>query len=462
MADTKTRELFETERVPRALAKMALPAIITQLITLIYNIADTYFIGQTDNPYMVAATSLVLTVFLMLTALSNLFGVGGGTLVVRLLGRGEEEEARRAASLCLTMAAGASLIFSVLGFIFMQPLLRLLGASDNTIGYAEQYFFFVIVIGGIPTVLSATMSSMVRNIGHSKSAAFGLGMGGVLNVILDPVFMYVILPEGYEVMGAAIATMISNIVAFIYFIIVYCRLTGKTVLALPRRIEHIKRSSMRSLLSVGLPAAASVLLFDITNIFINRLSSGYGDFQLAAIGIVMKIERLPLNIGIGICMGMTPLMAYNYAAKNEKRMKDFFTCARVAGLAVAFLSVAMYYIFAPFIVEAFIDEAETVGYGIQFLRARCFATPLMFLSFNMVNYMNAVDRGSISLWLAVIRQVFLNIPIVFLLNYLFGMQGIVWTQAVADFFNVIASYIIYCFVSKKVFLPRRDETLELN
>ncbi len=447
--EAKTKELFETMPVPRALAKMAIPAIVTQLITLIYNIADTYFIGQTDNPYMVAATSLVLTVFLMLTALSNLFGVGGGTLVVRLLGQKREDEAEKAASLSLIMALGASALFSVLGFVFMNPLLRVLGASDNTIEYARQYFFFVIVIGGIPTVLSATMSSMVRNIGHSSEAAFGLGMGGVLNVILDPIFMFVLLPSGYEVMGAAIATMISNVIAFIYFIIIYRRLTGSTVLKLPRKIERIESPSMKSLFSVGVPAAASVLLFDVTNIVINRLSSGYGDFQLAAMGIVMKIERLPLNIGIGICMGMTPLIAYNYAANNAKRMKGFFNTARIAGLAVAFCSVALYYVFAPFIIEAFISEAETIKYGTEFLRARCFATPLMFLSFNMVNYMQAVNKGKISLLLAVIRQLCLNIPIVLLLNYFFAMQGIIWTQAVADFFNVIASYVIYYFVTKQ-------------
>ncbi len=455
--ESKTTELFETMPVPKALAKMAIPAIVTQLITLIYNIADTYFIGQTDNPYMVAATSLVLTVFLMLTALSNLFGVGGGTLVVRLLGQKREDEAEKAASLSLIMALGASALFSVLGLIFMNPLLRILGASDNTIEYARQYFFFVIVLGGIPTVLSATMSSMVRNIGHSSEAAFGLGMGGVLNVILDPIFMFVLLPSGYEVMGAAIATMISNVIAFIYFIIIYRRLTGSTVLKLPRKIERIESSSMKSMFSVGVPAAASVLLFDITNIVINRLSSGYGDFQLAAMGIVMKIERLPLNIGIGICMGMTPLIAYNYAAKNARRMKGFFNTARIAGLAVAFCSVALYYVFAPFIIETFINEAETIKYGTEFLRARCFATPLMFLSFNMVNYMQAVNKGKISLLLAVIRQLCLNIPIVLLLNYFFAMQGIIWTQAVADFFNVIASYAIYYFVTKQ---KREDYILQ--
>ena len=440
-ADTK--EIFETRPVPSALAKMAIPTIVSQLITLVYNIADTWFIGQTDNPYMVAASSLVLTIFLMTTALANLFGVGGGSLVVRLLGRKDEEEARKVASLSLVMAAGASLAFSLLCLIFMNPLLRMLGASDNTIGFARQYLLFVVVGGGLPTVLANTMSSMVRNIGYSKEAGFGLGMGGVLNVILDPLFMFVLLPDGYEVAGAAAATMLSNVVTLIYFILVYRKLKGKTVLSMPRTIEKIRRESMSSLFSVGIPAAMGLRLFDLTNIVSNRLAASHGDIELAAIGIVLKVERLPLNIGIGICLGMTPLVAYNYAAKNQKRMKEFFSAARFAGLIVSVICVILYRIFAPYIMQAFISDADTIRYGTEFLKARCFATPFMFLSFHMVHFMQAVDRGKISLYLAMIRQLCLNIPILFLMNYLLGMTGIVWTQLIADILNVVISYIIY-------------------
>ena len=438
-----TREIFETWQVPRALAKMAIPTIVSQLITLVYNVADTWFIGQTNNPYMVAASSLVLTVFLMTTGIANRFGVGGGSLVVRLLGRNDEDEAEKVASLSLVMAAASSLVFSILCFLFMNPLLRLLGASDNTIGFARQYLMFVVVIGCFPTVLANTMSSMVRNIGYSREAGFGLGMGGVLNVILDPLFMFVVFPDGYQVMGAAVATMLSNFITLAYFIFVYKKLEGKTVLALPRSIEKIRRESMGSLFSVGIPAAMSLLLFDLCNIVINRLASGHGDIELAAIGIVLKVERLPLNIGIGICLGMTPLVAYNYASKNHKRMKDFFRTARLVGLIVSVLCVVFYRICAPYIIGAFISDADTVRFGTQFLQSRCFATPFMFLSFHMVHFMQAVDRGKVSFLLAVIRQLCLNIPLLFFLNMFFGMNGIVWTQLTADFINVVISYVIY-------------------
>ncbi len=436
-------EIFETRPILSALATMAIPTIMSQLITLIYNVADTWFIGQTDNPYMVAASSLVATVFLMTVAISNLFGVGGGSLVVRLLGSKDQEEARKVASVSLVMAAGSAAAFSLFCLVFMNPLLQVLGASENTIGYAKQYLFFVVIIGCLPTVLSNTMSAMLRNIGYSKEAAFGLSMGGILNVILDPIFMFVLLPDGYQVLGAALATMLSNVAAFLYYVLTYRRVKSRTILAFPRRVEKIRKKSMGSIFYVGVPAATSLLLYDLTNIVINKLSSSHGDLELAAIGIVLKVERLPLNTCIGICLGMVPLVAYNYAAKNTERMKGFFSAARIAGLAVSLVCLVFYRLCAPYIINAFISDGETVRLGTQFLQARCFAPPVMFLSFHMVHFMNAVGRGKISMWLAVIRQLFLNIPILFVLNALFGMTGIIWTQVTADILNVIASYVIY-------------------
>ena len=306
------------------------------------------------------------------------------------------------ASWSVAVSAFWAIAFSVLCLVFMNPILCTLGASENTITYARQYMFFVVVIGALPTVLSNTMSSMLRNVGYSKEAAFGIGMGGVLNVILDPIFMFVIMPE-----------------------------------------------SKKSLFSVGLPAACSLLLYDLTNMVINMLSSSHGDLELAAMGIILKVERLPLNIGIGICLGMTPLVAYNYAAKNKKRMQAFFKAARTSGLIVAAISLVLYRFGAPVIMEVFISDAETVRLGTAFLQARCFAPPFMFLSFHMVHFMQAVDEGKISFYLAVIRQLCLNIPILFLLNAIFGMDGIIWTQVIADILNVIALYVIYAKVMKK-------------
>jgi len=186
---------------------------------------------------------------------------------------------------------------------------------------------------------------------------------------------------------------------------------------------------------------------------INKLSSSHGDLELAAMGIVLKVERLPLNIGVGICLGMVPLLAYNYAAKNYDRMHGVFKMARLAGLTVSVVCVVLYRVFAPYIMGAFISDADTVRLGTAFLQARCFATPMMFLSFHMIHLMNALGKGKISLSLAVIRQICLNIPMLFVLNALFGMNGVIWTQTIADTCNVIASYVIYRHVMKNV-MPR--------
>lgn len=429
--------------VPRAMAVMAIPTILSQLITLIYNLADTWFVGQTNNPYMVAATSLVLPAYMITIVIANIFGVGGGTLVSRLLGRKDPEEAKRVASLCLQMSLLGALLFSLLCLLFRTQILRLLGASEHTIGYASDYMFYVIIIGGVFSVLSNTMSSMLRSIGYSKNASAGLAMGGLLNIGLDPLFMFVILPDGKQVMGAAIATMLSNMAAFAYFVLMYRKLKDETILTLRPVREKMRPDSMRAVFSVGIPAALSLLLFDLCNIVINRLSASYGDIQLAAIGIVLKAERLPLNTGVGICLGMVPLVAYNYAAKNYKRMKEVFDFSRIVGLGFAVICVVLYRIFAGQIIGAFIRDEETVRYGTMFLRARCFATPLMFLCFNMVHLMQAIGHGGVSFLLAVVRQLVFNIPLLFVMNHLFGVNGIVWTQMVADLFTVIFSYAVY-------------------
>ena len=443
------RAIFEDYPIGKALSVMAFPTIMSQLITLIYNMTDTWFIGRTNNPYMVGAVVMVATIFLMVQTTSTIFGVGGGNQVVSLFGKGDNEEARKTASVSLLMAAGCSLVFSLACWIFRHPLLIFLGASENTYVYAEQYLILVVIIGGIPTVLSNTMSYMVRNVGYSKEAAFGLTAGGLLNIALDPLFMFVLLPHGYEVVGAALATMAANLFSMIYYMVVYVRIQKDTIIEIPRRIEKIRPESMKLIFSVGIPAGLALLFYDMSTIVLNRLSAGYGDQALAAMGIILKIERLPLNTGIGICLGMAPLLAYNYASGNHKRMKKFFSAARNAGLAQALFCVVIYFFFAGPLMQAFIRDPETVAVGTLILKARCFATPLMFLSFHMVYLMQSMQKGGMSLLLAFVRQIILNIPAMILLDHFYGMNGMIWSQVLADAVNVAFSYVMYAYVMKQ-------------
>ena len=449
-ANQDKTEVFETMPVPKALAVMALPTVASQVIVLLYNIADTWFIGRTNNPYMIGAASLVLALFLSMAALSNLFGVGGGNLMARLLGKQDFDEARKTASYSIAMAAITALAFSLLCLAFMDPLLRALGASDNTMRYARQYLLFTVVLGGVPTVLSLCMPMLLRNAGYAREAGFGVGLGGVLNITLDPLFMFVLLPDGYQVLGAALATMLSNVVSLVYFILVYRRLRGQTVLELPRRIEKLTGESKRSFYSVGIPAAVILLLYDAVNIVLNRLAVGHGDLALAAVGIVLKVERLPVNIGLGVCLGMVPLVGYNYARRDFQRMDSFFSAARLVVLAVALVSAVCFWLFAEPIVGAFIDDAETVRLGTAFLKGRCVAVPFMLLGFHIVNFMQAVDKGKVSFLLSVIRHLLLNIPAMIVGNALFGLPGLIWSQAVSDGVNIIVTYLIYFRVRKKI------------
>ena len=451
-AATNKTAIFETMSVPRALTVMALPTVLSQVIVLLYNIADTWFIGRTGNPYMIGAVSLVLALFLSLAALANLFGVGGGSLMVRLMGQGDMEEARKTASYSVAMAAITALVFSLLCLIFMNPLLMALGASDNTIGFARQYLFVTAVLGGIPTVLSLAMPMLLRNAGYAKEAGFGVSLGGVLNIGLDPVFMFVILPDGYEVLGAAIATLTSNVITLIYFILMFRKVRNESVLVLPQRLEKLRKDSRSSLYSVGIPAAIILLLFDLVNIVVNRLAASHGDIPLAAIGIVLRVERLPLNIGLGILLGMVPLIAYNFAKKDFPRMDRFFSTSRVAILTIALLSTALFYLFAQPIIHIFINDAQTIELGARALQARCFAAPFMMLGFQIVNFMQAVNQGKISFLLSIIRHLLLNIPALIIFNALFGFAGLIWAQTVSDVINAVIAYLIYVRVHRRIIL----------
>lgn len=422
---------------------MILPTIASQLIVLIYNMADTFYVGRVNDPYMVAGVSLILPIFNITLCLAGLAGVGGGTLISRLLGIGREDEARRVSCFSLWLSVLLSALFAAAIAVFMRPLLLLLGAGEDTYRYARQYVSCVIVLGGVPTVLSNVMAYLLRSTGRSREASIGIMMGGLLNIVLDPLFMFVLLPRGSEVLGVGIATCLSNCAAFAYFLTVSFRIRRGSVISFNPKYGLPERRSISSIFFVGVPSAMTSLLFDLDYVIIDRLMVAYSDIALAAVGIVLKVERLPLNVGVGICQGMMPLVAYNYSARNYPRMNETIRCSRRLGLVVAAVSIALYELFALHIIRFFIPDSQTVSLAVAFLRIRVLATPLMFLSFFTVYVFQAFGRGNKSLFLGVTRWAVLNIPMLFLLDHLLGMYGIVWSQAAADFLNVLLCAGVY-------------------
>lgn len=437
------KEIFERMPIPKALATLAVPTIIGQLVILVYNLADTFYIGRTNNPFMVAGASLILPAYNICLSLAGLAGVGGGSLISRLLGAGDEEQARRVSAFSFYLSVGLSLFFSIMTAFFMEPFLMFLGASEAIYEYARQYAFCVIVLGALPTVMSITVSNLLRSVGCAKQAGFGVSLGGIINVFLDPLFMFVLFPAGMETAAAGIATMCSNIIVCIYYLIVILRMRGTTVLNFSFRNAVPAAKNIREVFYVGIPASIATLLFDLAYVVIDKLAAGYGDIPLAAIGIVLKAERLPLNVGIGLCQGMMPIAAYNYSSGNYKRMKEVVSFSRMVGLVIAVISIILYEIFAGSILRFFIEDAQTVSIGANFLRVRCLATPFMFMCFHIVNLFQAVGKGNKALFLAVVRWMVFNIPMLFLFNAVFGMYGIVCTQIVADIFTVAVSFYVY-------------------
>ena len=364
-------------------------------------------------------------------------------MISRLLGQEKEAEAGKVSAFSLYLALCISALFVLIMGLFMEPILLLLGAGENTYQYASQYATCVIVIGGIPTVLSNVLSNLIRSIGRSREASTGIILGGLLNIALDPLFMFVLMPEGCEVLGAGIATCLSNCVALLFFITVIIRMGRGSVISFSLARGLPRRSSVLSVFGVGIPSAIATFLFDMDYVIIDRLMVSYNDLALAAVGIVLKVERFPLNVGLGICQGMMPLVAYNYSSGDRKRMNDTVSLSRNLGLAVAAVSILLYELFAPEFSRLFISEAKTVALASQFLRIRVLATPLMFLSFFTVYLFQAFGKGHISLFLGVTRWLVFNIPMLFLLNSIFGMFGLVWSQVTADSLTVIMSFYVY-------------------
>ena len=427
------KELFESAPIPKALATLAIPTVISQLINLVYNMVDAFFIGRTGNSYMMAATTLTLTLTLMNVAFSNLFGVGGGSLIARLMGQQKHDEGKSVAAFSIYGAVCIALAYSLVIGLFLDPILIGLGASDATIGYARQYTIVVIVIGSLPAIMSATVAHLLRNVGYAKQASVGLSSGGVLNMVLDPLFMFVILPDGYEVFGAALATMLSNVFSCVYLLWAFKKASQTAPLSVSLGdAKVISRENRKALFSVGVPSAILTGLFDVANICVNIIAAAHNDLVLAGMGIVMKIERVPNAINIGICQGMLPIVAYNYSAGNRERMKKAINTARSWGLIISAISILMFQLLANPLSGMFLStsagDAEaallTIGFAAVFLRIRCLASPVQLLNYHTSYCMQATGDGKGTMIHAIVRELVFYIPFMFILDALFGENGL--------------------------------------
>ena len=444
------KKLFEDMSVGKSLATLIIPTVISQILTLIYTLADTYFIGKTDDPYKIAAVSVANVLFFIMIALSNLFGIGGGTLISGLLGKGERENARSVCAFSIYGAALISLIYSAICLIFMRFILGIIGAGENTFQYARSYLNLAVCAGGIPTSLSLTMSHLLRSFGHSRLASLGLGLGAVLNTILDPVFMFKVFQPGMEVTATAFATFLSNVATLIYFISIFLILRKSAPLTLnPKFIPGALRYTLR-ILSVGFSSALGSVLSCISNIVMNKLIFSYGDISLAAMGIVRKINLLPMNIGNALCHGMMPLAAYSFSSGNSERLKKTVSYTAVCGLLFTLICTAVFFILPTTLVSLFVKQQETVSLGALLLKITCLAMPPMFLNFLTGYTFQALGKGKEALLLAICRQAVINIPLLYLAKIYFGLTGIAFTQLITELLTLVISFLLSFMVYRKI------------
>lgn len=445
MEKISEKELFETLPVHKSVATLAVPTIISQIVSIIYNLADTMFIGQMRNPYMIAAITLVAPWFNLLTAIGNLFGIGGSSLAARLMGVKHENEVKYVSSFCFYGGITFTFIFSMLSFIFQNPLLYYLGASNENIIFARIYLLWVVIIGGIPTVLNMLLGHFLRSEGHAKLASAGMMLGGILNMILDPIFIF-----GFKFyfVGAGIATALSNLTATIFFLVQLYKLKNRTSISLSP--HHFRFKYVGNIFSVGIASALATVLANVSNMTIIKLSSVYGDISVAAYGIVKRIDTFPLGISMGLCQGFMPLVSYNFAAKNHFRMKAVSVFSWKTALVIALCFVVTFLGFASYIVRGFIQEEETVSLGTKFLRISCLAVPLTSVNALIIYTLQAMGKGMQSMILTLCRQGFLNVPLLVIMNMTFGLYGMIWTQLAVEVIMLPITLGLYMITWKKL------------
>lgn len=429
-------DLFEKAPVPKAVATMAVPTMISMLVVVIYNMADTFFIGQTKDPLQVAAVSLATPVFMIFMALGHLFGIGGSSAISRALGERRKDRAWHISSFCCYGSLGLGVMVAVISVLGMEQILHLIGASENTIGFARQYLTIISI--GAPTIMFSTaFANILRGEGASRESMVGNLLGTIVNIILDPVM---ILGLGWGVSGAALATIIGNIAACFFYISYYVR--GKSMLSIHVKDFRMGEGIAASVAAIGIPASLNNILMSFANIILNQALVGYGDTPVAAMGVALKSNMLVVLLQIGLCVGIQPLIGYNYGSGNKKRLMQVFKFTGVVSVIMGMLLTLFMIIARKTMIQVFINDAEVVSYGIRMVVALQLSAPFIGILFLCINTIQGMGKALPSLVLTVCRQGLIFIPLIFILNALLGLDGVIYAQPAADYLSILVGIMI--------------------
>ena len=442
----KTTELFRDAPVPKAVISNVIPSIVSMIMVLVYNLADTFFIGQTKNAYMVAAVSIATPVFLIFMAVGMMFGIGGTSLISRLLGEGKKKKAVQTSSFCFWTGLVIGLISMIFIWIFVEPICRTVGASEETLDYATQYLG--IVAFGIPfLIVSNSFSNIIRSEGAAKTAMMGMIIGNMMNVILDPIM---ILGLGWDVAGAAAATVIGNIFSAVYYIghIV----SSKSLLSIRLKDYQVKNGIAKGVMAIGIPASLNSILMSTSNIIIPNVMAGYGDMAVAGLGVAMKVNMIVVMLLIGLGTGIQPLLGYCFGAGNRKRYMAVLKFSVCLALCISAVMTVVCYCGAGPLVKAFLDNPDAFEYGMSFARIYIYSGPIMGILFVFINAIQSTGAALPSLILSISRQGLLYLPILFIFRNVFDSARMAAAaQPVTDYLAATLAVILFIFTYKKYF-----------
>ena len=434
MNDEKLKEVIETKSVAGALFSLALPTVIGQIILVFYNMADTFFVGMTGNDAMLAAVTVCMPGFMFLSAISNLFGIGGASVMSRAMGRQDVKRVKAASAFAFWGCLAVTALYSVLVLVGKDAFIDLLGGTNPEVHKnAVEYLMTTVALGGGATAMGTLFSHLVRAEGRATHAGVGIALGGILNIALDPLFMFVILPRGREALGAAVATLTSNVVTLIYFCVVIIRIRNKSSLSFKPSAAMLKDGVPRDIFASGLPACVMTLFENISYAVLDKLMSLEGLAMQAGIGVAKKINMLAHCTVRGIAQGALPLIGYTFASGKWDRMKKTVKTAHLAAVGVAALCMIANLFFAPQLTGLFIhQESPSLQAGIVFLRILCVGGPFSASAYTYISFFQATGEGKRSFLLAILRKGLVDIPLMFLLRVIWPVYGIVSATPLAD------------------------------
>lgn len=444
--NTKTTEIFRDAPVPKAVLTNVIPSIISMIMVLVYNLADTFFIGQTKNALMVAAVSIATPAFLLFMAIGMLFGIGGTSLISRMLGEGREDRARNASSFCFWTGTTIGVVSAIFMFFLAEPVCRKIGASNDTIQYATEYLR--IVSFGIPfLIVSNAFSNIIRAEGRAKTAMSGMIIGNLANIILDPVM---ILGLGWNVTGAAVATVIGNVLSAVFY--VQHLISKRSMLSIRPSDFHFRGHIALDVFAIGIPASLNSILMSTSNIIVNNKMVHFGDMAVAGLGVAMKVNMIVVMLLIGLGTGIQPLLGYCFGAANKKRYFAVLKFSVLLALCLSAVMTCICYFGASGLVQAFLKDQAAFDYGFSFSRIYILSGPILGIMFVFINAIQSTGAAIPALILSISRQGLLYLPILMVISETTeSARMLALAQPITDYLATLLAVVLLFATIRKYF-----------